>query len=164
MDILEIKDLEKLAKKRVPKMFFDYVNSGSWTETTYNENVSDYSKIKLRQRVAVDMTNRKLNTKFFLIHTFSHLIINQLAAKELYVAKYYASTKKWIPAINRFRTVVDKYDTTIYVEEALHRLVECYYTLGLTKEAQKYANLLGYNYQSSEWYEKSYKIFNKKYK
>ena len=63
MDILEIKDLEKLAKKRVPKMFFDYVNSGSWTETTYNENVSDYSKIKLRQRVAVDMTNRKLNTK-----------------------------------------------------------------------------------------------------
>ena len=63
MDILEIKDLEKLAKKRVPKMFFDYVNSGSWTETTYNENVSDYSKIQLRQRVAVDMTNRKLNTK-----------------------------------------------------------------------------------------------------
>ena len=63
MEILEIKDLEKLAKKSVPKMFFDYVNSGSWTETTYNENVSDFQKIKLRQRVAIDMSNRTLETK-----------------------------------------------------------------------------------------------------
>ena len=63
MEILEIKDLEKLAKKRVPKMFFDFVNSGSWTETTYNENVSDFQKIKLRQRVAIDMSNRTLETK-----------------------------------------------------------------------------------------------------
>ena len=82
----------------------------------------------------------------------------------MYIARYYFQRKKWIPAINRFRTVVDKYDTTIYVEEALHRLVECYYTLGLTKEAQKYANVLGYNYQSSIWYEKSYSVFNKNYK
>ena len=71
--------------------------------------------------------------------------------------------KKWIPAINRFRTVVDEYDTTIYVEEALHRLVEVYYTIGLTDEAQKYANLLGYNYKSSKWYEMSYSVFNEKY-
>ena len=63
MNILEIKDLEKLAQKKVPKMFFDYVNSGSWTETTYNENVSDFQKIKLRQRVAIDMSNRTLETK-----------------------------------------------------------------------------------------------------
>ena len=71
--------------------------------------------------------------------------------------------KKWIPAINRFRAVVDNYDTTIYVEEALHRLVEVYYTIGLKNEAKKYAQLLGYNYKSSEWYEKSYKLFNKSY-
>ena len=71
--------------------------------------------------------------------------------------------KKWIAAINRFRTVVDTYDTTIYVEEALHRLVEVYYTLGLVEESQKYAKLLGYNYKSSKWYEKSYVVFNKKY-
>ena len=63
MNILEIKDLEKLAQKKVPKMFFDYVNSGSWTETTYNENISDFQKIKLRQRVAIDMSNRTLETK-----------------------------------------------------------------------------------------------------
>ena len=71
--------------------------------------------------------------------------------------------KKWIPAINRFRTVTDEYETTIYTEEALHRLVEIHYILGLTDEAKKYANLLGYNYQSSEWYEQTYKVFNKKY-
>ena len=63
MDILEINDLERLAKRKVPKMFFDYVNSGSWTETTYKDNVNDFSKIKLRQIIAVDMTNRKLSSK-----------------------------------------------------------------------------------------------------
>ena len=71
--------------------------------------------------------------------------------------------KKWISAINRFRAVTDNYDTTIYAEEALHRLVEIYYILGLTDEAKKYANLLGYNYQSSMWYEQTYSVFNKKY-
>ena len=91
------------------------------------------------------------------------LINDILASKEMYVGRYYFEKKKWIPAINRFRTVVDNYDTTIYVEEALHRLVEVYYTLGLTEEAQKYAQLLGYNYKSSQWYEKSYNVFNKNY-
>jgi outer membrane protein assembly factor BamD len=82
----------------------------------------------------------------------------------MYIGRYYFKKEKWIPAINRFRTVVDDYDKTIYVEEALHRLVEVYYTIGLVSEAEKYANLLGYNYQSSKWYEKSYKVFNKLYK
>ena len=72
--------------------------------------------------------------------------------------------KKWIPAINRFRTVVDEYETTIYVEEALHRLVEVYFILGLKEESQKYASLLGYNYKSSQWYKKTYSVFNKNYK
>ena len=86
-----------------------------------------------------------------------------LASKEIYLGRYYFEKKKWIPAINRFRTIIDEYETTIYVEEALHRLVEIYYILGLKDESKKYANLLGYNYQSSKWYEKSYAVFNKSY-
>ena len=93
-----------------------------------------------------------------------NLIDEILAAKEMYVGRYYVDRKKWISAINRFRAVVDDYETTIYVEEAIHRLVEIYYIIGIESEAKKYANLLGYNYQSSEWYEKSFSLFNKKYK
>ncbi len=91
------------------------------------------------------------------------LINDILAAKEMYIARYYFDKKKWIPAINRFREIVDVYDTTIYAEEALHRLVEVHYTLGLIDEAEKYAQLLGYNYKSSKWYENSYSLFNKNY-
>ena len=86
-----------------------------------------------------------------------------LASKEIYLARYYIDKEKWVPAINRFKKVVNEYETSIYVEEALHRLVEIHYKLGLVEEAKKYANVLGYNYQSGKWYEKSYKIFNKKY-
>jgi len=92
------------------------------------------------------------------------LIENQLAAKEMYIAKYYISVKKWIPAINRLKIIVQKYDKTIFIEEALHRLVEVHYFLGLEKEAKKYATILGYNYNSSEWFKQSYKILNKEYK
>ena len=91
-------------------------------------------------------------------------IADILASKEMYLGRYYFQKKKWIPAINRFNTVVNNFDTTIYVEEALHRLVEIYYTIGLIDEAEKYANLLGYNYQSSKWYEMTYSVFDKKYK
>jgi outer membrane protein assembly factor BamD len=92
------------------------------------------------------------------------LIQNQLAAKELYVARFYISTKKWIPAINRLKNIVNIYDQTIFVEEALHRLVEIHYHIGLEEEAKKYAQILGYNYNSSEWFQESYKVFNKDYK
>ena len=91
------------------------------------------------------------------------LIVNQLAAKELFVAKYYISTQKWIPAINRLKIIVNKYDKTIFIEEALHRLVEIHYHLGLENEAKKYAKILGYNYNSSEWFKQSYKVLNKNY-
>ena len=91
------------------------------------------------------------------------LIQDVLASKEMHIGKYYLKRKKWIAAINRFKTVLSDYETTVYVEEALHRLVETYYRIGLEAEAKKYANVLGYNYQSSKWYEQSYKIFNKKY-
>ena len=118
----------------------------------------------------------KAKKKFeFIILTFSDtdyssdarfkldLIIDQLAAKEMSIARFYMKTEKWIPAINRLKLVVDKYDKTIFVEEALHRLVEVYYKIGLVKEARKAAVILGYNYESGEWYERSYKVFNKEY-
>ena len=91
------------------------------------------------------------------------LILELMASKEMYLARYYFQREKWIPAINRFKVVVRDYDTTIYIEEALHRLVELHYKLGLETEAQNYALLLGYNYQSSKWYKQSYKILNKNY-
>jgi len=104
------------------------------------------------------------NTEYALDAKFKIDLINDiLASKEMYIARYYFNKKKWIPTINRLRSVIDNYETTIYTEEALHRLVEVYYILGLKDESQKYASLLGYNYQSSEWYEKSYSVFNKVY-
>ena len=105
------------------------------------------------------------NTDYALDSEFKLNLINDiLSSKEMYIGRYYFDKKKWIPAINRFRVVVDDYETTIYTEEAIHRLVEIYYILGLIDESEKYANLLGYNYQTSKWYENSYSIFNKKYK
>ena len=92
------------------------------------------------------------------------LIYEILASKEMYIARYYMEKEKWIPSINRFKKVVRDYDKTIYVEEALFRLVEIHYRIGLEDEAKKYAHLLGYNYQSSQWYENSYRIFNQKFK
>ena len=92
------------------------------------------------------------------------LIQNQRAAKELYVAKYYISIQKWIPAINRLKIIVNDYEETVFIEEALHRLVEIHYYLGLETEAKKYAKVLGYNYNSSEWFKQSYKVLNKNYK
>ena len=92
------------------------------------------------------------------------LITDQLAAKEMSIARFYMKTQKWIPALNRLKIVTEKYEKTIFVEEALHRLVEVYYKLGLIEEAKKAAAILGYNYQSGDWYEKSYQVFNKKYK
>ena len=87
-----------------------------------------------------------------------------LASKEMYLARYYVQREKWIPAINRFKIVVEVYDNTIFIEEALHRLVELNYKIGLENEAKKYAAVLGYNYKSSKWYDQTYKIFNKNYK
>ncbi len=87
-----------------------------------------------------------------------------MAAKELFIAKYYISTQKWAPAISRLKLIINNYDETIFVEEALHRLVEIHYHLGLEEEAKNYVKILGYNYNSSEWYQQSYKILNKDYK
>ena len=104
------------------------------------------------------------NTEYALDAEFKVALIDDvLASKEMYIGRYYLQKKKWIPAINRFRNVIDEYDTTTYTEEALYRLVETYYKIGLIDEAKKYANLLGYNYLSSKWYEKSYILFNENF-
>ena len=91
------------------------------------------------------------------------LIEEILASKEMYLARYYIEREKWIPAINRYKNVLENYDRTVFIEEALHRLVELHYKIGMIDESKKYASLLGYNYQSSRWYKESYKIFNKNY-
>ena len=104
-------------------------------------------------------------SEFAMDAKFKIDLINEiLAAKEMYIARYYLNKSKWIPALNRFKTIVNKYNTTIYTEEALHRLVEINYRLGLIDESKKYANTLGYNYQSSDWYKNSYKVFNTNYR
>ena len=105
------------------------------------------------------------NTDFALDSSYKlDLIKDYLASKEMYIGVHYIKKKKWIAAINRFKNVVNNYEETAFIDEALHRLVELHYNLGLVEESQKYASLLGYNYRSSEWYTKSYKIFNKDYK
>jgi outer membrane protein assembly factor BamD len=83
---------------------------------------------------------------------------DQLAAKEMHVGRYYLRRGQYIAAIGRFRTVIETYQTTNHVPEALHRLVEAYYALGLDDEAQASAAVLGYNYSDSVWYKDSYKL------
>ena len=104
------------------------------------------------------------NTDFALDSKFKLGLINDiLASKEMYLGRHYIKKEKWVAAINRFKNILSDYDTTIYAEEAIHRLVEIHYKIGIEGEAKKYASLLGYNYLSSEWYKKTYNIFNKEY-
>ncbi|MDC3049725.1 outer membrane protein assembly factor BamD [Candidatus Pelagibacter sp.] len=133
----------------------------------YNQIVDekkDYNEINKSKKYFKLIIDNYPNTDYALDSKFKlELILELMASKEMYLARYYTDREKWIPAINRFKIIVKQYETTIYVEEALHRLVELHYRLGLIDEAQKYASLLGYNYQSSQWYEASYKILNKNY-
>ena len=125
----------------------------------------DVNEILLAKKYFELIIKNYPNTDYAIDADFKlELIIELMASKEMYLARYYVEREKWIPAINRFKKVVNDYDTTIYIEEALHRLVELHYKLGLINEAEKYANLLGYNYKSSKWYEASYKLLNKNYK
>ena len=143
--------------------YAEYLLAICFYEQIVDEKKDTKSIIDAKQKFNSIIINYP-NTEYAIDSSFKIDLINDiLAAKEMYVARYYMNKKKWIPAINRFITVVELYETTIYVEEALHRLVEIYYKLGLSDEAQKYAKLLGYNYSSSEWYGKSYAIFNKMY-
>ena len=133
-----------------------------YNQITYEKK--DLQSILLAKKNFNKIINNFPNTEYALDSEFKlDLISDFLASKEMYIGRYYFNKKKWISAINRFKTVVDEYETTIFIEEALYRLVELNYKLGLTDEAKKYAVILGYNYQSSEWYERSYKILNTNY-
>ena len=141
-----------------------YLLANSHYEKIVDEK-KDLQSILFAKENFVKLQKNFPNTEYALDSEFKIDLINDiLASKEMYLGRYYFDRKKWIPSINRFRTVIDEYDTTIYVEEALHRLVEVYYTIGLINEAEKYANILGYNYRSSKWYETSYAVFNRDYK
>ena len=141
-----------------------YLLSISYYEQIIDEK-KDLDSIMKAKINFTHVINKFPNTEYAMDSRFKiDLIDDMLASKEMYLGRYYFNKKKWIPSINRFRKIVDDYENTIYVEEALHRLVEVNYLIGLEDEAKKYAKLLGYNYQSSEWYENSYSLFNKKYK
>ena len=140
-----------------------YLMGLSYYEQIVDETKDLESIIKAKEYFELLIKNYP-NTEYSIDAKFKNDYIEDiLASKEMYVGRYYVQRKKWIPAINRFRSVIDNYDTTIYTEEALYRLVEINYKIGLKSEAEKYAKLLGYNYQSSKWYEQSYILFNKSY-
>ena len=161
-----VAELERFQKvypnnKNIP--YAEYLLGLCYYEQIVDEK-KDLESIENSKRIFLGLIKKYPNTDFAKDAEFKLDLINDIiASKEMYVGRYYFDRKKWIAAINRFKIVIDNYDTTIYVEEALHRLVEIYYILGLEGEAKKYANLLGYNYQSSEWYENSYSIFDKNY-
>ena len=162
-----IQELERFIKKYPNHKNMDYAYF--LLAMCYYENIIDEKKdleplLLSKQKFEFILKNYP-DTDFAQDAKFKiGLIQDVLASKEMYIGKYYLKKGKWVAAINRFKTVLNKYETTIYVEEALHRLVETNYKIGLEDEAKKYANLLGYNYQSSQWYEQSYKIFNKDYR
>ena len=141
-----------------------YLIAISYYEQILDED-KDIQPLLISKKKIEDYIKKFPNTDYSIDLKFKlDLVINQLAAKELSIARYYIKNEKWIPAINRLKIIVNDYDKTIFIEEALHRLVEIYYKIGLENEAKTAAVLLGYNYNSSEWYEKSYKILNKDYK
>ena len=162
--VQELKRFIRIYPKHKNVDYAYYLLGVSYYEQIVDEKKDLESIINAKSTFNI-LINNFPNTEYSLDAEFKLDLINDiLASKEMYIGRYYFQRKKWIPAINRFKTVLDEYETTIYAEEALHRLVEVYYTIGLTDEAKKYATLLGYNYQSSEWYEKSYIVFNQLYK
>ena len=162
--IMELQRFIKLYPKHKNLNYAYYLLGISFYEQIIDEKKDLQSIVNAKKYFNIVVGNFP-NSEYAIDSEFKIDLINDiLASKEMYLGRYYFQKKKWIPSINRFRTVVDDYDTTIYTEEALHRLVEIYYMLGLNDESEKYAKLLGYNYQSSKWYEKSYSIFNKNYK
>ena len=161
-----LSELDRYFKKYPKHINMDYAHF--LYAMCYYENIIDEKKdlepLLLSKKRFEFIVQNYPNTDFAQDAQYKiNLIKDVMASKEMYIGKYYLKKKKWAAAINRFKNIIEKYETTIYVEEALHRLVETNYKIGLIDESSKYANLLGYNYQSSEWYEQSYKIFNRDY-
>ena len=161
-----ILNLKRFTKTYPADENIDYANyliAISYYEQILDED-KDIEPLILSKNEIEKFLDKYPNTDYALDLKFKlDLIINQMAAKELSIARYYIKNEKWIPAINRLKVIVEKYDKTIFIEEALFRLVEIYYRIGLVDEAKAAASMLGYNYNSSEWYERSYKILNKNY-
>jgi outer membrane protein assembly factor BamD len=162
-----IQEIDRYLKK--------YPNHQNKDYAFYLKSVSYYNQISNEKKDLGPIVEAKKNFEYIINNypesefatdsEYKLELINEiLASKEMYIAKFYMEKEKWIPSINRFKKVVKDYDKSIYVEEALFRLVEIHYRIGLEDEAKKYAHLLGYNYQSSQWYENSYRIFNQKFK
>ena len=162
-----IYELEQFIKKYPRDERMSYANfllAMCYYQSIVDEKKDSEPLLKARDKFIYVVENYP-NTDFAMDAKFKLDLIREiLASKEMYLGSYYIQKGKWIAAINRFKTVINDYETTIYVEEALHRLVELHYKIGLENEAKKYANLLGYNYLSSDWYKNTYKIFNKEYK
>ena len=162
------------AISEVDRFLKTYPNSKRKDYAHYLKAMSFYNQIVDEKKDLGPIIEAKQNFQF-IISTYPNseyamdasfkleLIEEILAAKEMHIGRFYLKKEKWIPAINRFKKVIKYYDRTIYAEEALHRLVEVHYRIGLLEESKKYAILLGYNYQSGEWYENSYRVFNKNY-
>ena len=162
--IAELDRFLKVYPKHKNLDYVYYLLAVSYYEQIVDEKKDLQSIIKAKQYFEIVIRDYQ-KTSYALDAEFKIDLINDiLAAKEMYIGRYYFEKKKWISAINRFQTIINDYETTIYAEEALHRLVEVHYIIGLKDEGKKYAKLLGYNYQSSEWYENSYSLFDKKYK
>jgi outer membrane protein assembly factor BamD len=145
-------------------VYANYLLAMCYYETIVDEKKDLEPLLKAKNKFSFIILNHP-NTDFALDAKFKIDLINEtLAAKEMYIGRHYIKKEKWIPAINRFKVILNNYETTIFAEEAIHRLVEIHYHIGLLEESKKYASLLGYNYLSGEWYKKSYKLFNRNYK
>ena len=162
--IFELKRYLKTYPNHKDKVYAHFLLGMSYYEQIIDEKKDLKSIIDSKEQFNL-IIKEYSNTEFAVDAKFKIDLIDEiLAAKEMYVARYYLKKNKWIPALNRFKKVVTEYNTTIYTEEALHRLVEINYRLGLIEESKKYASTLGYNYESSEWYKNSYEVFNKNYR
>ena len=161
--VYEAERFLKIYPKHEREVYAHYLLAISYYDQIIDEKKDLNPLIKAKANFEI-VINKYPNSDFAFDSKLKLEAIQEiLASKEMYTAKYYFERGKWIPAINRYKNVINKYQTTIYVEEALHRLVEIHYIIGLEDEAKKYAVLLGYNYKSSEWYEESYKVFNRDY-
>ena len=161
--IAELERFLKIYPKHKNLDYAYYLMAISYYEQIVDEKKDLQSILSSKQTFEI-ILKKFPNTEYAYDAKFKLDLVNDnLASKEMYIGRYYFEKKKWISAINRFQTVINDFETTIFVEEALHRLVEIYYIIGLKDESKKYANLLGYNYQSSMWYERSYSVFNKMY-
>ena len=162
--ILNLKRFKKLYPADPNMDYASYLIAVIYYEQILDEK-KDVEKLIFTKKAIEDFLKKYPNTDYAMDLKFKlDLVINQMAAKEISIARFYIQNEKWIPAINRLKIIVEEYDKTIFVEEALFRLVEIYYRIGLIEEAKAAASLLGYNYNSSEWYEKSYTVLNKNYK